>query len=330
MIGTLISISSNSWISAWIGLEINLLAFIPLITANKNLISREAALKYFLIQALASSILLFTVIISLLKSNLFLQINPQLINFNNIIIISSLLLKIGAAPFHFWFPRVIEGLPWLNALTLMTWQKIAPIILISYILIKTILYPVIIISVIIGSLGGLNQTSIRKIIAFSSINHLGWIITAIYSNENLWLIYFLIYSLLSTNLIIFFNAFKIIHINQLFSIFIDSKILKLSLFLNILSLGGLPPFLGFIPKWLVIQYLTINRQSFIIVVITTATLITLFLYIRLCYSAFIINYYENRWIYIYYLNKPTIYIYIIISFFSTFSLFSIRIIYSMV
>jgi len=103
-----------------------------------------------------------------------------------------LLLKRGAAPFHFWFPNVIEGLSWINSLILITWQKIAPLILTSYIIINKIILISVILSIIIGSLGGLNQTSLRKLMAFSSINHLGWILSAIYSRESLWIIYFFI------------------------------------------------------------------------------------------------------------------------------------------
>ena len=232
-----------------------MLSFIPLIRDNNNLISTEASLKYFLTQALASAVLLFAIILFLLENNLLINLDNS---YSRIIIISSLLLKRGTAPFHFWFPNVIEGLSWINSLILITWQKIAPLILISYLNIKSIILTCAIISVIIGSLGGLNQTSLRKLISFSSINHLGWILSAIYCRKILWLIYFLFYSFLSFCLIFIFNNFKLYHINQLFAIFIKSKIIKFILIINLLSLGGLPPFLGFLPKWIVIQSVVIN------------------------------------------------------------------------
>lgn len=111
-------------------------------------------------------------------------------NFYELLILSTLLLKNGAAPFHFWFPGVIEGLSWINGLILITWQKIAPLILISYNINYNFFLISIILSIIIGALGGLNQTSLRKLIAFSSINHLGWILIAIINNELLWFTYF--------------------------------------------------------------------------------------------------------------------------------------------
>lgn len=323
IIGTIITISSNSWLGAWIGLEINLLSFIPLIRDN-NLISTEASIKYFLTQAIASAVLLFAII--LIYINNFPTIQYNFI-FNNLIIYSSLLLKSGAAPFHFWFPNVIEGLSWINSLILITWQKIAPLILISYTNWRNFVYLVIIFSTIAGALGGLNQTSLRKLIAYSSINHLGWILTTIQASESTWLIYFLIYSFLSFRLIFIFNNFKIYHINQVFNSFFNSKILKFCLFLNLLSLGGLPPFIGFLPKWLVIQLLIINNQYILITIMTIITLITLFFYLRVCFAAFILNYSENNWINNIHLNNFSFKCTLFFSFISTFRLVIISIIY---
>nr|ADF57851.1 NADH dehydrogenase subunit 2 [Stegana melanocheilota] len=327
MSGSLITVTSNSWMGAWMGLEINLLSFIPLMSDNNNLMSTEASLKYFLVQAMASTVLLFAVILMMMKNNINYEINYSF--YISMIILSSLLLKSGAAPFHFWFPNIMEGLSWMNCLLLMTWQKIAPLMLITHMNIKFILFSSIIMSVIIGSLGGLNQSSLRKLMAFSSINHLGWMITALNSNESIWLIYFLIYSFLSFILTFMFNNFKIFHFNQMFSLFFNSKILKFILFMNFLSLGGLPPFLGFLPKWLVIQQLSLDSHYFILMILVMSTLITLFFYLRICYSAFMLNYYENNWMMNFYINNLTYNFYLITSFFSIFSLSLISILYLM-
>nr|YP_010895249.1 NADH dehydrogenase subunit 2 [Psilota atra]WJW73814.1 NADH dehydrogenase subunit 2 [Psilota atra] len=324
MTSTMITISANSWLSAWMGLEINLLSFIPLMSDN-NLMSNESSLKYFLTQALASSILLFSTILFMYKNNFMNQF--YLTNYINMMMLSSLLMKSGAAPFHFWFPNVMEGLSWINALILMTWQKIGPLMLISYLIIKFMLFWCILLSVIVGALNGLNQTSLRKLMTFSSINHLGWMLMSMYSNESLWITYFLFYSFLSFNLVFMFNMFKLYHINQLFSLFFFNKMLKFMLFLNLLSLGGLPPFLGFIPKWLTIQYLTFNNQFFMLTIMIIMSLITLYFYLRLCYTAFMLNYFENNWIFKIYWNNFLMYLYLFISFISTFGLFIISFIY---
>nr|ALC75240.1 NADH dehydrogenase subunit 2 [Drosophila melanogaster] len=323
IIGTLITVTSNSWLGAWMGLEINLLSFIPLLSDNNNLMSTEASLKYFLTQVLASTVLLFSSILLMLKNNMNNEINES---FTSMIIMSALLLKSGAAPFHFWFPNMMEGLTWMNALMLMTWQKIAPLMLISYLNIKYLLLISVILSVIIGAIGGLNQTSLRKLMAFSSINHLGW---SLMISESIWLIYFFFYSFLSFVLTFMFNIFKLFHLNQLFSWFVNSKILKFTLFMNFLSLGGLPPFLGFLPKWLVIQQLTLCNQYFMLTIMMMSTLITLFFYLRICYSAFMMNYFENNWIMKMNMNSINYNMYMIMTFFSIFGLFLISLFYFM-
>nr|QBF01239.1 NADH dehydrogenase subunit 2 [Stegana belokobylskiji] len=326
MMGSMITITSNSWLGAWMGLEINLLSFIPLMSDNNNLMSTEASLKYFLIQALASTVLLFAVIMLMLKLNMNYYMNSY---YEMSIILSSLLLKSGAAPFHFWFPNIMEGLSWMNCLLLMTWQKIAPLMLISYINIKLLLMISIILSVIIGSLGGLNQSSLRKLMAFSSINHLGWMLMALIIDKSIWLIYFLMYSFLSFTLTFMFNNFKIFHFNQMFSLFFNSKILKFILFMNFLSLGGLPPFLGFMPKWFVIQQLSFNNQYFVLMILLMSTLITLYFYLRICYSAFMLNYFENNWMITMQMSKFNYIFYLIMSFFSIFGLILISMFYFM-
>nr|QNE85688.1 NADH dehydrogenase subunit 2 [Phaonia tuguriorum] len=315
--GTLISISANSWLGAWMGLEINLLSFIPLMSDNK-LMSTEASLKYFLTQALASSMLLFSAILLLLNI-----MNPYSINIIYMMIFSSLLMKMGAAPFHFWFPNVMEGLSWPNAFILMVWQKIAPLMLISYIIFKPLMIFSIIFSSLIGAMGGLNQTSLRKLMAYSSINHLGWMLAAMYSSNSLWMTYFLFYSFLTFMMIFMFNTFKTSYINQLFSLFFINKNFKFIIFFNLLSLGGLPPFLGFFPKLMVIQLLSVNNQFILLTFMVLMTLITLYFYLRLCYSAFMLNYYENNWL-MYSMPKMLNFnLLMFYSFFSTIGLFLI-------
>nr|AMP43755.1 NADH dehydrogenase subunit 2 [Ptecticus aurifer] len=289
--GTLISISSSSWLSAWMGLEINLLSFIPLMNNSKNLMTTETALKYFLTQAIASSIFLVAVILSMLKFSFLTQ---NSINHDSLIIIA-LMIKSGTAPFHFWFPSVMDGLSWINSIILMTWQKIAPMVILSYVFWYNFIFLFIISSSIIGAIGGFNQSSIRKLMAFSSINHIGWMLAAMSESNKLWLVYFLFYSFLSTSTILVFNYYKIFHINQMYSMFNSSPLFKFILCINLLSMGGLPPFLGFFPKWIVIQQLTNISQMTLVFILILTSLITLFFYMRLCYPAFLIGNTEHNW-----------------------------------
>nr|YP_009728646.1 NADH dehydrogenase subunit 2 [Macroxyela ferruginea]QHR79720.1 NADH dehydrogenase subunit 2 [Macroxyela ferruginea] len=299
MMGTIISITSNSWFSVWMGLEINLLSFMPLISNSKMMNSTEASLKYFLSQTIASSVLLLTSILltmSFYMENEFIYLNLN--KYMYLMFMCSLLMKMGAAPFHFWFPGVMEGLTWSNCFILMTWQKIAPIMLMFNIINLTnmmMLIIIIIFSMIVGTIGGLNQTSLRKLMAYSSINHLSWMMTSLMANEHLWMIYMTIYTLLSLSIIYMMNLYNLSYINQIYSFKTNNKLSKFSFMLMMLSLGGLPPFLGFLPKWLIIQMLIKNNLNFLPTIMVMMTLITLFYYMRISFSAFMLSYSENKW-----------------------------------
>nr|QTC08162.1 NADH dehydrogenase subunit 2 [Parachauliodes japonicus] len=291
ILGTMMALSSNSWLGAWMGLEINLLSFIPLMSNLKNILSNESALKYFLVQALASSILLFSVILSF-KNLSYLMLNTEF--FNQLMINSALLLKMGAAPFHFWFPSVMENLNWLNCLILMSWQKLAPLMLISYCLNSSYMYMITLASLIVGAIGGFNQLNLRSLMAYSSISHLGWILISMVYSETLWVTYYLLYVTLSSIMVLFFMNYSLFHMNQIYAMNFNPFI-KFMMLTNMLSLGGLPPFLGFMPKLLVINLLASFKMFFMIFMMVMLTLITLFYYIRITYTAFILMYPSLKW-----------------------------------
>nr|UAT98053.1 NADH dehydrogenase subunit 2 [Cypoides chinensis] len=286
---TMVSISANSWFGCWIGLEINLLSFIPLISNSNNLLSSEASLKYFLTQSIASMNFLFSVLIKMT-----LMKNFEMNNYISIMINSSLLMKMGSAPFHFWFPNISEGLSWFNNFILMTWQKITPMILISYYLNMNFLYFIIILNVMIGAIGGMNQTSLRKLMAFSSINNLGWMIFSMMISENLWMFYFLMYSFLISIMFFLFYIMNMFFINQLFINNMNFMI-KMNLLINFLSLGGLPPFIGFLPKWIIINFLMINKFYLLSMIMVMSSLVTIYFYIRIIYSTLLFNHLKMKW-----------------------------------
>lgn len=298
------------------------MSFIPLTIKLNNLFSSEASLKYFLTQALASRVLLFSIILFsfLIEWKIITNFNSKI----NIILASSLIIKTGMAPFHFWFPIVMEGLNWINNIILITWQKIAPIILLSFCLNSYFFYFTIIISVSFGSFGGLNQTSLRKLMAFSSINHLGWIVAGILNNQNIWKVYFIFYCFLSITIIFLFNRLKIFNLNQIFSSFNFKFLIKTVIFIPLLSLGGLPPFLGFFPKWLIIDLLINLNIFFLLIIIINLTLITLYFYLRISYSAFLLNHNEINWNFTYYFNRKKKLIFSFLLFISIFGLLFIN------
>nr|AGD80116.1 NADH dehydrogenase subunit 2 [Scirpophaga incertulas]AGG84297.1 NADH dehydrogenase subunit 2 [Scirpophaga incertulas] len=296
-LSTLISISSNSWLGCWVGLEINLLSFIPLISNTNNMMSSEASLKYFLTQSIASINFLFFILLKLMWMK-----NFMLNNSISILINSSLLMKMGSTPFHFWFPNIIEGLSWFNSFILMSWQKIAPMILLSYYFYSKFIIIIIIMNSIIGAIGGLNQSSLRKIMAFSSINNLSWMLASLLISENLWIFYFMMYSFLIMILCLLFNSMNLFYINQLFFFNMNYGI-KFLFLINFLSLGGLPPFLGFYSKWIIINFLIFNNFPMVCFFLIMMSLIILFFYIRIIYSSFLFNNLNLKWISIKLKNK---------------------------
>nr|AML26425.1 NADH dehydrogenase subunit 2 [Staphylinidae sp. BMNH 1274642] len=297
-IGTLISISSSTWMGMWMGLEINLLSIIPLMNSSKNLYSTEASLKYFITQALASTILLFSTITLLNNISYLFNIN------NNITLMfnSALFMKMGAAPFHFWFPEIIDGLSWMNCLIILSWQKIAPMIILMYNINFPLYFSIIILfSMMISGIMGLNQVSMRKILAYSSINHIGWMIGSMLFMETIWLMYFLIYTLISINIITIFNLINVFYFKQLCMSMKSNLQIKFFFILNFLSLGGLPPFLGFLPKWLTIENLIKQEAFFLIFIMICLTLLVLYFYIRMIYSSLTMNTTEIK----YFFNMKT-------------------------
>nr|AGZ19420.1 NADH dehydrogenase subunit 2 [Polyphylla laticollis mandshurica] len=284
--GTLIAISSYSWMGMWIGLEINLISIIPMMSDTKNMMASEAALKYFIAQTLASSLLLFSTII--LSMNFFY--NPEMNLYMSLILNTSLLTKMGAAPFHFWFPEIMSGLSWPMSLIMLTWQKIAPMTLITYFKLSPYYIIIaIIFSMMISGIMGLNQTSLRKILAYSSINHIGWMLSTIMVKENIWFLYFIIYTIITMNIILFFWMSNIFHLKQLFNLMNYNFSIKFSFTLNFLSLAGFPPLLGFLPKWLTIQSLTENKMFTMATLMIIMTLMTFYFYLRTIFSGLLLN-----------------------------------------
>nr|YP_009351365.1 NADH dehydrogenase subunit 2 [Foraminitermes rhinoceros]AQP29414.1 NADH dehydrogenase subunit 2 [Foraminitermes rhinoceros] len=291
--GVLICVSSNSWIGAWMGLEINLMSFIPLMSNVKNMYNTEASLKYFIVQVLASATLLFMVVMKALTEDLF---TLEGTTYTPMIICTPLLLKSGAAPLHWWFPGVMEGLSWENCALLMTVQKIAPLMLMSYLIeMNTFVLSIIVTSTIVGSIGGLNQTSLRKILTYSSINHTGWMLAALTTSENLWMVYFAIYSTLTLAVVSAIKLSGASFINQTLMNNKNITLMKFMMFTSLLSLAGLPPFLGFLPKWIIIQSMITNNLTPLATIMVVTSLITLYYYMKISYSSFMILNVEPKW-----------------------------------
>nr|YP_009236742.1 NADH dehydrogenase subunit 2 [Acraea poggei]AMJ17199.1 NADH dehydrogenase subunit 2 [Acraea poggei] len=287
IMSTLISITSSSWLGCWMGLEINLLSFIVLISLPLNFINSKLTLKYFFIQSITSLNFLFSILIMFTCLKIFKFI-PIFMNL-------TMLMKLGSAPMHFWFIKISSKLSWNNNFFLMTWQKISPMIFISYMMNFNLMIYTAILNMLISVKGSFNQNSLRKLMAFSSINNLGWLISTLLISENLWILYFSFYFLFTFMTCFIFQINKLFYMNQLFN-FNNNFMLKLMIFLNFVSLSGLPPFSGFFPKWMTLNNLISNNQLMMSFIFIMNSLIMIFVYFKMIYSSFLMISLKFKWI----------------------------------
>nr|AJS11026.1 NADH dehydrogenase subunit 2 [Pachycephala vitiensis kandavensis] len=287
LLGTTITISSNHWIMAWTGLEINTLAILPMISKSHHPRAIEAATKYFLVQATASTLVLFSSMTNAWYTGQW-DITQLTHPTSCLILTMAISMKLGLVPFHFWFPEVLQGSPLITGLLLSTAMKFPPITLLfmtSPSLNPTLLTTMAILSTALGGWMGLNQTQIRKIMAFSSISHLGWMTIIIVYNPKLTMLNFYLYVLMTTAVFLTFNSMKILKLPTLMTAWTKTPSLSAILLLTLLSLAGLPPLTGFLPKWLIIQELTKQDMASAATIISLLSLLGLFFYLRLAYCA---------------------------------------------
>lgn len=285
---SILAASASSWLMAWVRLEINIVSLLALFLYSKSPRRAESTLKYFLAQTLASAVLVRTAILAIIVDSRFSLISSQI----NLILGVSLLIKLGAAPFHLWVPQVLEGLSWKYIFIVLSWQKLAPFFLLLSCLQRTITKRLIkfslLLSSILGGVVGLAYSSLRKIIAFSSINHIGWLISGILIKLSSWIIYFILYSTLLGLLIFILNLNNIVTISNTLNSW--NSMYQISFYILILSFRGLPPLIGFAPKWLIINDLIINSSFIIALILVSTRLITLFFYLRIIFNALLQKY----------------------------------------
>nr|AAR28209.1 NADH dehydrogenase subunit 2 [Salpinctes obsoletus] len=308
LLGTTITISSNHWVLAWAGLEINTLAILPLISKSHHPRAIEAATKYFLVQAAASTLVLFSSMTNAWYTGQW-DITQLTHPTSSLILTAALAMKLGLVPFHFWFPEVLQGSPLLTGLLLSTAMKFPPLTLLfmtSPSLNPTLLLTMALLSTALGGWMGLNQTQIRKILAFSSISHLGWMAIIISYNPKLTLLNFYLYTLMTMAVFLSLSSMKALNLPTLMTSWAKTPALNAMLMLTLLSLAGLPPLTGFLPKWLIIEELTKQEMAPAAIIISLLSLLSLFFYLRLAYCTTITlpphtTNHMKQW----HINKPT-------------------------
>nr|UYK52281.1 NADH dehydrogenase subunit 2 [Chloeia sp. r EEE-2022] len=281
-LSTLIALSASHWLLIWMSLEMNLMSFIPLMSMSKTQQETEAAIKYFLAQAMGSALFLLSL---LLMSSPIPSLTPFL---PYLLLTMSLLLKLGAAPLHFWFPNVMASLSWIPCLILTTWQKLIPLILLMAL--TTANSPIFIhlasaSSAIIGGLGGLNQSFLRPLLAYSSIGHIGWIMALSTLTASFSILYLIIYILTITPLIMILHSLHLSSLRQLLNLSSNSPFSTFATLALMMSLGGLPPLMGFLPKWLALEsFSTAPFLGLLAASLILGSLMNLYYYLNICFS----------------------------------------------
>nr|AFS17327.1 NADH dehydrogenase subunit 2 [Lepidodactylus euaensis] len=282
---TIITMSSHHWLLAWLGLELNTMSILPMIMKSGHPRSTEAATKYFLIQTMAAALILFSSTMNAWQTGQWTIMhtsNPILTT----TITMALMLKLGLAPMHAWYPEVLQGSTLNTALIISTWQKLAPLTLLYLMsphLPTTITLIMGTASALIGGWAGLNQTQTRKIMALSSIAHMGWLIIALPLNPNLATLTMMIYIVMTSTMFLLLNITAMKTLTDMGTAWTQAPTMITLTLITLMSLGGLPPLTGFMPKWLILNELCTIKLLPTSMVLALASLPSLFFYARMTY-----------------------------------------------
>nr|ATX74537.1 NADH dehydrogenase subunit 2 [Gehyra nana]ATX74538.1 NADH dehydrogenase subunit 2 [Gehyra nana]ATX74539.1 NADH dehydrogenase subunit 2 [Gehyra nana] len=282
-ISTIITMASHHWMLAWLGLELNTLSILPITMKLGHPRATEATVKYFLIQALAAALILFASTMNAWQTGLWDITNAT----QTTIITMAILMKLGTAPVHLWYPEVLQGTTLTTALLISTWQKLAPLSLLYMMhmnLPNNLLLLTGLLSALLGGWAGLNQTQTRKIMAHSSIAHMGWILIALSMTPELTTLTFLTYMIMTTAMFSSLNTSTTKTITDMGTAWSSSPMTMTLTLLTLTSLGGLPPLTGFMPKLLILNELTMKSLLPMAVTLALASLPSLFFYIRMAYT----------------------------------------------
>nr|AAL90489.1 NADH dehydrogenase subunit 2 [Calumma furcifer] len=285
IIGTIITASSHHWLMAWAGLELNMLSMLTIIMKPKTPRSTEAAIKYFLTQAIASTMMLFSSTINATQTGQW-NISQMTDKYACTMLLLSMTMKIGAAPIYFWLPEVMQGTTTTTALIIASWQKIAPITILFMThnnLSPKIMMMIGLTSIIIGGLGGINQTQLRKLMAFSSISNIGWTMTIFTISPHTAMLNITIYMIMITPTFMLIKKMSLKTLRDSTTTWTSSPMTSSLLALLLLSLSGLPPLTGFTPKLLILNELIMQNLMPIATMMAMMSLISLFFYLRTTY-----------------------------------------------
>ena len=310
ILGSFVLISSDNFLTAFIGLELQSLSLYLMAAFNtKNLKSNEAGIKYFSLGALSSGFLLFGISMIYYDTGSFYMQNLN--NFTTIseiglsLILISLFFKVSAAPFHIWTPDVYEGSPTISTLFFASLPKFASLIFLFRVYqelyisgiqsLNYIFQIVCAISLLVGVYGAITQKVIKRLLAFSSINHIGFMLLGIMSYQFMsegTLFFYLIIYLITT-----FGIFAVLlnlrtvegeftKISQLNGLRFTSNSKSISMLVFFFSLAGIPPFAGFFAKFFILSASITDGFFFLSIVAVLSSVIAAFYYLTIIKNMF--------------------------------------------
>nr|YP_010478319.1 NADH dehydrogenase subunit 2 [Nesophrosyne sp. 17 GMB-2012]UVI59763.1 NADH dehydrogenase subunit 2 [Nesophrosyne sp. 17 GMB-2012] len=284
MIGVIMVNCSNSWVTMWIGLELVLMSFIPFMQ-NMNPLSSETMIKYFIVQSIASTLFLFSISIMLVGDSM-IELS------NEMVLTTSMLIKLGSAPFHNWVLMIVEPMSVFPLMCMLTIMKLPPLIILHLVNTKLLTMPILL-GMLISSVACLNQTSIRKTLGYSSIYNMSLMMILLPSMTET-LFFLMMYTLMMIWLSKMIKTLKINYINQMITNDFNNWI-KMTLWINMLSLAGFPPLMGFLMKMMVMQKATSENQNLVLTVLLLTSMLVLLFYIRLTFTSIISLYSFKKW-----------------------------------
>nr|AKR07199.1 NADH dehydrogenase subunit 2 [Symphurus orientalis] len=277
--------ASSHWLIAWIGLEVTTLAILPLMAKDYTARTVEAATKYYLAQSIGAAMIVFAALSNAWISGQW-TINELSHPLPSILMILALSLKLGLVPLHGWVPEVLQGLKLHTGMILATFQKLAPFALLVQMqhLHPQLLAGLGFLSILWAGLAGHNQAQLRKILAYSSISHMGWMTVILAYSTPLAYFAFIMYLLMTFTLFQMFNLSTATSINMLTNAWSRSTMVLGLVPFILLTLAGLPPLSGFMPKLCATEELTKQGLIFLVTCALLVTLLSFYYYLRLTYA----------------------------------------------
>nr|QEZ90462.1 NADH dehydrogenase subunit 2 [Archaster typicus] len=296
--GSTIVFSSHHWFTVWVGLELNTLSIVPILCGGFSPRSVESSVKYFLVQSVSAAVILNVVIIQAwLYSSWSLSCPLNVVT--SFLLTLAISLKLGLFPCHYWFPDVVQGVGFFEGLVLSTWQKLAPFVVLVSVVDGVSLELLVLLgalSVVFGGWGGLNQTQVRKILAFSSVAHIGWICSTIGYSVSGGSIMLVVYIIINSGIFLLASEFDLKSLSHLSRLSYFSFGGSACMVVGILSLGGLPPLFGFLIKLVSLKCLIESRSFLLAGVLVSGSLFSLFFYLRVAFNSVLVLFPQHSFV----------------------------------